>query len=170
MKDTLFSPTFGIYEQLITQLIERKLNSCEINHEFYIERNVVNAEEAALFLSRFLQQILQTVLSGFTNTSEKNGESSKTKLEKQIELANDLIFWLRDYLNQEDLSENLIDSKGQLLKAIFSTQNPIAANLKHYITDITPLSGLSQSELFTGSNVRLSLDTEIKREIVTIKN
>jgi hypothetical protein len=61
--------------------------------------------------------------------------------------------WLADYLNNAELSENLLASQGEILTALFETQNPIAADLKAYVSKITPQTGLVQSELFTGSNV-----------------
>ena len=147
----------GLYEELITQLLQDKLSECE-DECYFIERQPLEVADAALYLSHFLQHILHVVFESF---------KVQDKVSKQIELSNALIYWLRDYLDNESLTENIIDAKGQLLKALYSTKNPVATDLKAYVNKITPITGLSQSELFTGSNVGLSLESELKREILS---
>ena len=147
----------GLYEELITQLLQDKLSECE-GECYFIERQPLEAADAALYLSHFLQHILHVIFESF---------KVQDKISKQIELSNALIYWLRDYLDNEHLTENIIDAKGQLLKALYSTKNPVATDLKAYVNKITPITGLSQSELFTGSNVGLSLESELKREILS---
>ena len=147
----------GLYEELITQLLQDKLSECE-GECYFIERQPLEAADAALYLSHFLQHILHVIFESF---------KVQDKISKQIELSNALIYWLRDYLDNEHLTENIIDAKGQLLKALYSTNNPVATDLRAYVNKITPITGLSQSELFTGSNVGLSLESELKREILS---
>jgi len=147
----------GLYEELITQLLQDKLSECE-DERYFIERQPLETADAALYLSHFLQHILHVIFESF---------KVQDKISKQIELSNALIYWLRDYLDNEHLTENIIDAKGQLLKALYSTKNPVATDLKAYVNKITPITGLSQSELFTGSNVGLSLESELKREILS---
>ena len=147
----------GLYEELITQLLQDKLSECE-DERYFIERQPLETADAALYLSHFLQHILYVIFESF---------KVQDKISKQIELSNALIYWLRDYLDNESLTENIIDAKGQLLKALYSTKNPVATDLKAYVNKITPITGLSQSELFTGSNVGLSLESELKREILS---
>ena len=145
------------YEELITQLLQDKLSECE-DERYFIERQPLETADAALYLSHFLQHILYVIFESF---------KVQDKVSKQIELSNALIYWLRDYLDNEHLTENIIDAKGQLLKALYSTNNPVATDLRAYVNKITPITGLSQSELFTGSNVGLSLESELKREILS---
>lgn len=147
----------GIYESLITKLLQKKLN--ELEGSYHIERQTIDAAEAAEYLTRFLSRVLILAFDTLPNTEDI--------LSKQIELSNALVKWLAEYLNTIDLSENLIDSQGQILKALFETQNPVAADLRAHIARITPLTGLAQSELFTGSNVGISLESELKREILS---
>jgi len=61
----------------------------------------------------------------------------------------------------------LLLSQGKILTALYDLENPISADLKSHIDDIFPLTGLSQSELFCGSNAGLSLESELKREILS---
>ena len=144
----------GIYEQLITQLVEQNLD----RDAFYVGERTLEAGEAATLLSRFLTRIIEIAMD-----SVPNGDS---RIHEQIKLANTIVQWLSQHIRDEELiSENLLDSQGKILTALFDKSNPIAADLPKYVESIMPITGLSQSELFCGSNVGISLETEIKREI-----
>lgn len=145
----------GIYETLITDVLQCSLE--KLQSEFYIQKQTLDASEAALYLSRFLGLVLQTTLDALPNEDDR--------IARQIEISNGLIRWLADYVRDAELSENLIASQGQILTALFAKNNPIAADLHAHVAKITPLTGLSQSELFTGSNAGISLESEMKREI-----
>ncbi len=146
----------GTYEQLITQLISKRLD----RDKFYVGERELTAAEASIWLSRFLSQVLEYALGSIP--------AGKEQLEQQIALANQLLFWLKDKLNDKDIIEdNLLCSQGRILTALYELDNPIAADLKKYVADIFPLTGLTQSELFCGSNVGLSLESELKREILS---
>jgi len=147
----------GIYEQIITRVLHEKLES--MSSDFYIEKEVMDAGEAAHKLSFFLCKIIYYALESIGH--------SKDRLPRQIEFCNAMISWICDYIREADLSVNLIESRGQLLTALFSKKNPLASDLKNYIKKITPISGLTQSELFTGSNAGISLETEFKKEILS---
>jgi superfamily II DNA or RNA helicase len=144
----------GIYEQLITQLVEQKLD----RETFYVGERSLENGEAASWLSRFLTRIIEIAMD-----SVPNGEN---RILDQINLANKVIGWLSDNIgDKEIITENLIDTQGKILTALLDKQNPVASDLPKYIESIMPLTGLTQSELFCGSNVGISLETEIKREI-----
>ena len=144
----------GIYEQLITQVIKQNLN----RDQFYVGERQLETAEAATWLSRFLSKLVTHAIDAIPNSNER--------LQEQISLANSLVLWLKDHIRDDELiNENLIDTQGRILTALFNTQNPIAANLKDYSSDIFPLTGLTQSELFSGANAGISLETELKREI-----
>lgn len=146
----------GIYEQLITKLIASRLDS----DHFYIGERSLSTNEASLWLSRFLSNILEYAINALP--------AGEDRLFKQIELSNQLLFWLRDQIDDNGfIEENLLDSRGKILTALYELENPVAAELKRYVEDIYPLTGLSQSELFSGSNAGLSLECELKREILS---
>ncbi|MDO5666510.1 MAG: DUF3427 domain-containing protein [Alcaligenaceae bacterium] len=145
----------GLYESLITQLIASNLNE----QEFFIGERVLDKTEAATFLSRFLAGILEYAVNSIPTSDQQ--------LQQQITLANDLLFWLKDRLQDEHLVEdNLLDTQGRILTALYRLDNPIADNLQRFVQDHYPQTGLSQSELFSGSHAELSLESELKREIV----
>jgi superfamily II DNA or RNA helicase len=146
----------GIYEQLITQLIESKLD----RNRYYIDERSLTSSEAAKWLANFLAPIFEYAIAEVPSDDDQ--------LSNQIDLANKLLLWLKQqFAEQKVFADNLLDSKGKILRAIYDTQNPIAHNLKDYVENVFPLTGLRQSELFCGSNAGISLETELKREILS---
>ncbi|GLR71357.1 DUF3427 domain-containing protein [Agaribacter marinus] len=144
----------GIYEQLITQLVEQELD----RDTFYVGERSLENGEAAMWLSRFLTRIIEIAMDSIP--------SGDNRVCEQINLANKVIAWLSTHISDHELiSENLIDTQGKILTALLDKQNPISSDLPKYIDGIMPLTGLTQSELFCGSNVGISLETELKREI-----
>ncbi len=146
----------GIYEQLITQLIESRLD----RNRYYIDERSLTSSEAAKWLANFLTPIFEYAIAEVP--------AGDDQLINQIDLANKLLLWLKQQFAEHTVfADNLLDSKGKILRAIYDTQNPIAHNLKDYVENVFPLTGLRQSELFCGSNAGISLETELKREILS---
>lgn len=144
----------GIYEQLITQLIERNLD----RDSFHIGDRLLEPAEAATWISRFLTHIIEIAIDCVPNT--------ENRVYEQINLANSIVQWLSKHIKDEQLiSENLLDSQGIILTALLNKKDPIAVDLPKYVKSIMPITGLTQSELFCGSNVGISLESELKREI-----
>jgi len=97
----------GIYEQLITQLVEKNLD----RKSFYVGERLLEAAEAATLLSRFLTRIIEIAMD-----SVPNGES---RIQEQISLANTIVLWLSKHIKDEELiSENLLNSQGKILTAL----------------------------------------------------
>lgn len=146
----------GIYEQLITKMIASSID----RERFYVGERQLNSSEASVWLSRFLSHILEYAIESVP--------SSDDRLQQQIALSNQLLLWLKTQVQDSDfIEDNLLVSQGKILTALYEFENPVSANLKNYINDIFPLTGLSQSELFCGSNAGLSLESELKREILS---
>ncbi len=146
----------GIYEQLITQLIASRID----RERFYVGERELNSSEASVWISRFLSNILEHAIESVP--------SSDDRLQQQIALSNQLLLWLKTQIQDHDfIEDNLLTSQGKILTALYDLDNPVSADLKKYINDIFPLTGLSQSELFCGSNAGLSLESELKREILS---
>ncbi|MDN3647442.1 DUF3427 domain-containing protein [Reinekea marina] len=146
----------GIYEQLVTQLIESNID----HDRFYVGERELTSSEASIWLSQFLARIIEYAIDSLPNSDDR--------LQQQINLSNQLLLWLKEQIQDNGLIEdNLLVSQGKILTALFEVENPVSSDLKNYIKDITPLTGLSQSELFCGSNAGLSLESELKREILS---
>ncbi|MBD1364722.1 DUF3427 domain-containing protein [Mucilaginibacter sp. ZT4R22] len=147
----------GLYEQLINKLIANKLSLLS-TESFFIKSTMLDKEEAARYLSLYLSETIKFAL---------NEIKDDDKTLKQIELSNKIIQLLINELPGVNLSDNLIDNEGKILDAVFSKLDSPFADFNNRIKEITPYTRLSQSELFTGNNVGISLESEIKKEILS---
>ncbi len=147
----------GLYEQLINKLITSKLNKLDRN-TFFIKESPIDKSEAARILSHYLVDVIQFALNLVT------GDDS---VSKQIELSNNIIKLLRDHLNDAEFEEDLIETQARILSAIICTIDSGISDFDRHLKAITPYTRLSQSELFTGSNAGVSLESEIKKEILS---
>jgi superfamily II DNA or RNA helicase len=148
----------GIYEELVTQLVSMKIN--ELSHDaFYINKTKLDKEEASVIISRHLSKIIKGALDVL------KGEH---QIEHQIEIANKIIQFLKDELKDNDFDKDLIESEGEILKAVFTRTDAHFSDLNLHLKEITPYTRLTHSELFTGgSNTGLSLESELKKEILS---
>ncbi|SMC84487.1 DUF3427 domain-containing protein [Cellulophaga tyrosinoxydans] len=147
----------GIYEELVTKLVSSKIE--EPNKDlFQYKFSYIDKTEATLLLSNHIASVVSLVLKQIT------GENA---IQNQISLANKIISLLKDELNNEDFDENLIESEGKILKAIFNKLDAHFSNFDEHLKTITPYTRLTQSELFTGGNSGLSLESELKKEILS---
>jgi len=147
----------GLYEQLINKLVLSKLNDLDKN-TFYIKETAIDKDEAARVLSQYLSDVIRVAL---------NLISSEDSVQKQIELSNKIIYLLQSELKGEDFDDDLIVAEAKILSAIFSKVDPRFTDFDRYLKEITPYTRLSQSELFTGNNAGISLESEIKKEILS---
>lgn len=147
----------GIYEELVTQLVARKLNQLD-EEKFYIKKSPIDKEEAATILS---QHLARTIKLAFSAVKTENA------LEIQIEIANKIITYLKSELHKEDFKDDLIEIEGKILKAVFTKIDAHFSDLDLHLKEITPYTRLTHSELFTGGNVGLSLESELKKEILS---
>ncbi len=147
----------GIYEELVTRLVAKKLKDLDYN-TFEVRSVKIDKEEAAHVISNHLAGSIRTAL---------NLVKSEHKIEKQIEIANQIIVFLKDVISIQDFQDDLIEAEGQILKAVFSKIDAHYPDLDLHLKEITPYTRLTQSELFTGGNVGLSLESELRKEILS---
>lgn len=146
----------GIYEQLINRLIAEKLGVLNQN-QFFIMKNPIDKEEAAMILSQYLEHVIRVALGSLT------GDGS---VEKQIILANTIIKTIAKELEDSDFDEDLIEAEAKILTAVFKKLDAPFSDIEKHLHKITPYTRLSHSELFTG-HAGLSLESEIKKEILS---
>jgi superfamily II DNA or RNA helicase len=147
----------GLYEQLLNKYFSTRLSTLDKN-QFYVKETILDKEEASQYLGRYLSFTIQTALNFLP---KDNG------IERQIELCNKIIHLLVNELHDDDFEENLIDTNGKILVAVFSKLNNPIPDFDKHLKEITPITRLSQSELFTGSNKRLSMESELRKEILS---
>jgi superfamily II DNA or RNA helicase len=147
----------GIYEELVTKLVSQKLSSID-KEVFFINKSVLDKEEASSVLSKHLAQTIKTAL---------NYVKAENQIEAQIEIANKIILFLRDELKKEEFENDLIAIEGEILKAVFTRIDAHFSDFNLHLKEITPYTRLTHSELFTGGNAGLSLESELKKEILS---
>jgi superfamily II DNA or RNA helicase len=151
----------GIYEELVTKLVKQRIDRLP-DDQYYINRVKLDKEEAAIILARHLSQTIKTALSFV-----KGDGDSTSKIEQQIDIANKIIHFLKDELNQAEFEGDLVEKEGEILNAVFNRVDSHFSDLDLRLKEITPYTRLTHSELFTGGNVGLSLDSELKKEILS---
>ena len=147
----------GLYEQLINNLISKKLKSLDLETIYY-KTTTIEKSEASTFLTQYI--------SNFINHS-LNLISGENSVETQINIINKIILLLQEEIEKQDFKENLLDINTSILKAVIPKLDSHIKDFDTYIKEITPYTGLTQSELFTGSNAGVSLESEIKKEILS---
>ncbi|MCE7069055.1 DUF3427 domain-containing protein [Dyadobacter sp. CY327] len=147
----------GLYENLITKLIASKISSLD-KQQFFVKETPVEKSEVARVLSHHVSRLLNYGLSLIS------GDDS---IEHQIELSNKIIRVLRTELDHTDFDDDLVSINGKILNAVFAKMDAPFSDFEKHIKEISPFTGLGQSELFTGSNAGLSLESELKKEILS---
>ncbi|SHF78182.1 Superfamily II DNA or RNA helicase [Flavobacterium segetis] len=147
----------GIYEELVTKLISFKLDELD-KDAFQVKTTSVDKTEAAQFLSQHISGILKHALTLV------KGENL---LENQIAIANKIILFLKDELKKEEFADDLIETEGKILKAVFTKVDAHFSNLDLHLKEITPYTRLIHSELFTGGNSGTTLESELRKEILS---
>lgn len=148
----------GIYESLITSSLRRRLNELDQTKYFIADNKTIDKEEAAQLLSAHLSRAIQHAL--------KLISAKKTEqIHKQIEVTNNILKFLTQQIEKYEFEEDLVDAEGKILEAVFDKLESDYTDLDLRLSEIMPATRLSQSELFTGGNVGLSLDSELKKEI-----
>ena len=147
----------GLYEEIVTKLIRIKIEALD-KDRFQVKKTVIDKEEAAQFLSL---HIGKSIRHAFTIISGEN------ILERQIEISNKIILFLKDELKKEEFEDDLIDTEGKILKAVFTKVDAHFTDLDLHLKEITPYTRLVHSELFTGGNSSTTLESELRKEILS---
>ena len=148
----------GFYEKIVTESIAKTLDY-ENDKITLIDSFTKN--DGSVLIHRYFQQILQRA---FNQITEEGEEVAKQKL---IDFTNDLIKLTAVYLKDEEFEDDQISHQGAVLKAFFQESSFSQANLKKYIQESYPITGLSESTLFNGSRHTPSLESELKKEMLT---
>ena len=145
----------GLYESLVTQLLKNELKQVE-DGSYYIQKTKLDREEAAAVLARHIGRSIQEALSYL---------KGELQIEQQIEVSNKILQFLKEEIKIHDFQPDLVAMEGQILKAIFAKADAHFSDFSLHLKEIYPYTRLTQSELFTGGNVGLSMESELKKEI-----
>ena len=141
----------GIYEQVISNKIHEEITNRE--NQINIQKEEIEKEEAKTILSKYLQEVTKKSLNLIKNKD----------IDKQIELCNQIINYLSQQVEDEEIKENNIHKNGEILLSIEEKLNK--SKIKN--NNIRPITPISQSYLFTNSNNEPDLISELKREIAS---
>jgi superfamily II DNA or RNA helicase len=144
----------GLYEQVINRLLDTHLS----DKRYKVETEKIEEEESARILSKYLTEIIE---KGLTNLKD-NGAN----LSAQIELCNKIIDDIAAAADHEDLKDQSIEKRAELLLAFLEKQNTIHA-FDARAEVIRPLTSISRSSLFTGAPHEPSISSEFKKEILS---
>jgi len=83
-------------------------------------------------------------------------------LEKQIEICNNIIQYLKTETNEDFLNQCAIEKDGEILLSIFDKFNYPSIGQKRIVR---PETSIAQSSLFTGSGLEPNMVNELQLEI-----
>ena len=147
----------GIYEELVTKLVSSKIDELD-KDTFQVKTTSIDKAEAAQLLSQHISGTLKHALTLV------KGEDI---LDKQIDIANKIILFLKEELKKEEFEDDLIKTEGKILKAVFTKVDNHFTDLDLRLKEITPFTRLIHSELFTGGNSGTTLESELRKEILS---
>ncbi|QOR67970.1 DUF3427 domain-containing protein [Cytobacillus suaedae] len=150
----------GIYEEIINQKLKSELANLDLNH-FEVGKEQIDTEEARKLLSTYISAVTRRALK-FVRDNESNDRQA---LLDQIRTCNDIISVLSERLDDEDYRSLKIEEEGEVLTSIYSKLNSVRSIRKGEV--IRPVTPISQSSLFTGSNYEPNMLGELKKEILT---
>lgn len=149
----------GIYESLITDALKNRLNDIDRNEFYVADQKKLDADEAVHFLALHLGAAIKSALQLI------KAEKKDLLVAKQIEITNNILKYLTQEISQYEFADDLVYAEGLILEGVLDKLNSKYADVSLHLSEIMPLTRLTQSELFTGGNVGLSLDAELKKEI-----
>ncbi|MCM2534106.1 DUF3427 domain-containing protein [Neobacillus pocheonensis] len=150
----------GIYEEIINQKLKDELIGLDIN-KYDIGKEQIDVEEARKLLSSYISVVTRKALK-FVRDNESDDQLA---LINQIRTCNEIISILSERLDEEEFRQLRIEEEGEVLTSIYSRINSIRSIQKGEV--IQPVTPLSQSSLFTGSNYEPNMLGELKKEILT---
>ncbi len=150
----------GHYEHLLTVALTRAVGHVDTS-QFVVERENLDPERAAIFLTRHLAATIGQVL----HTLASNEEDDAKAVAEQVSIANRII----EFLQGQEYDQRLTE-QGRLLRAVLPrlvVPHDYQHRVGDYLKEIEPALRFSQSELFSGGNSGLSLTSELRKEIAT---
>jgi len=149
----------GIYENLIYQALRKKIDSLDDSRYRVYEDSAENVmgDDATKLMASHLSSIIGSILSD--DRMFQNGLSDK------IRFVNEVI----EYIDKEyecDYSDEILEESGKILQAVLLKEGHTEDQLGR-IALLRPKSGFTQSSLFTGNNMGLSIDQEIRLDILS---
>lgn len=141
----------GIYEKVVSKKIAEALK----NPELITVVEGMDADEAARYLSEYLQKLIQLYLKDMSDGDEKDD-----RLHNEVQFANQIVRLMCDSdIGQEDE----VDEPGRLLTEVLPIKNSAAA-AKSHMHIVRPETSISRPFLFTNSRKDPLIASELRKE------
>ncbi|KSU81120.1 Helicase conserved C-terminal domain-containing protein [Fictibacillus enclensis] len=151
----------GIYEEIINKKLKNQLDQLEID-TFEIEKEHLDVEEARKLLASYISTVTRKALKF---VRDEAGNDVQQALLDQIRTCNDIIHIISERLGDEEFRALQIEEEGEVLTSLYSRINSIKSIRKG--ETVRPVTPISQSSLFTGSNYEPNMLGELQKEIVS---
>ncbi len=126
---------------------------------YAVDTEVLDEEEAKTYLSAYIGAVTKKALSMIRE------QQADKKLLAQIKVCNEVIETLSHHLQKQEFLQLKLEEKGEILTSIYEKLNSIYA-----IKDekpVRPVTSISQSSLFTGSQAEPNMLEELRKEILS---
>ena len=148
----------GIYDLPINKNIYSELK--KLSPEMYaIDLDKMDFEEAKTYFASYISEVTKKALSYIREDAKEDEEA----LLLQIQTCNQIIQLLNSKLHDEDFENLQLDERGEILTSVYKKLNSVRAVRKEKPT--RPITSISQSSLFTGSQYEPNMLEELKKEI-----
>jgi HKD family nuclease len=149
----------GFYERIVTKALEAALK--REAGQLLLKIEPFAKTDGAILIQRYFQDVLGRA---FTQITAERDEIAKKKL---IDFTNELIGLTAKFLDDPEFEGDVLTGQGEILKAFFHASTYSQSNLEEHFKEVFPITGLSESSLFNGSKHTPSLESELKKEMLT---
>lgn len=151
----------GVYETLISEAIQERLIDKSAKG-YHIAKEKIDSADSNTFFANYLAGIVSNILKDI-----KRNNSNET-ISEQIKRNNEIFQFIQDKW-EVDLSADMLSVEKEFLRGIYTTVGLTKEEVEKRAS-IHPSSGYRVSNLFIGSNRDLSIDEEMRRDILTSDN
>lgn len=148
----------GFYEQLVTEALAAAL---AVDGDTIDVREALPAPHRSMLLQRFLLALIRQVMDEWAETD------SEASLDQMIRFSNRIVDVLADQAEDDSLRSEKIKDPARVLKAFFRRDQYVHRDIQEHLNAVFPVTGLTASALFTGSRAGVSLDHELKKEMLS---
>jgi superfamily II DNA or RNA helicase len=148
----------GFYEQIVTEALDAALAG-DANRLPHSER--LPETQRSMLLQRFLLALIREAMDGWAETA------SDASLEHMVRLANSIVDVVAENTGDPAFLAEKIQDPARVLKAFFRRDQYAHRDIREHLSAVFPVTGLTASALFTGSRSGVSLDHELKKEMLS---
>lgn len=144
-------PKIALYESIINKKLSTELE--KVSEAQSIHKKALESSESNTVIASYLKGIIEQGL-GYYASSDKG-------LDKQIEISNKLVAYLKELVDDEDFASFEITEQELLRGVVDRHMKP------QQFIDLIPVTSVAESNLFTGSKEDPMVYSELKKEIGT---